>query len=171
MRKRTRGRYGFAVWPEPVQRVADFLYAAGVEAVLEEFPGGTPTAEDAAEAAGADISQIVKSLVFDCDGVPVVVMVPGDRRADREKVAAAVGLAKARVASPEQVLAATGFEPGAVAPFPLPRVAHVLLDRGLLAHEHVWIGAGSPHHMARIRPADLIQLAKARQTDAVAEGK
>ena len=159
------------MWPEPVQRVADFLRAAGTEATLEEFPGGTPTAEDAAEAAGADISQIVKSLVFDCGGVPVVVMVPGDRRADREKVAAAVGVPKARVATPEQVLAATGFEPGAVAPFPLPRVEHVLIDRTLLAHEHVWIGAGSPNHMARIRPADLAQLAKARQTDAVAEAK
>lgn len=171
MCKRTRGLYGFGVWPEPVQRVADFLLAAGVEATLEEFSGGTPTAQDAAEAAGADLAQIVKSMVFDCDGVAVVVMVPGDRRADKEKIAAAVGRTSARVATPEEVVAATGFEPGAVAPFPLPRVRHVFIDQTLLTHEQVWIGAGSPNHLARLRPADLAHLAKARQMDAVVGAK
>ena len=159
------------MWPEPVQRVADFLLAAGAEARLEEFAGGTPTAEDAAEAAGADLAQIVKSMVFDCDGVPVVVLVPGDRRADAKKVAAAVGKARARIAKPDQVVRATGFEPGAVAPFPLPAIDHVLIDQTLLAHEYVWIGAGSPNHLARLRPTDLAQLAKARQMDAVVESK
>jgi prolyl-tRNA editing enzyme YbaK/EbsC (Cys-tRNA(Pro) deacylase) len=154
-----------------VQRVADFLLAAGVDATLEEFSAGTPTAEDAAEAAGADLAQIVKSMVFVCDGAPVVALVPGDRRADREKIAAAVGGTRARVATPEEVLEATGFEAGAVAPFPLPSVRHVFIDQTLLAHEHVWIGAGSPNHLARLRPADLAQLAKARQMDAVVEAK
>lgn len=154
-----------------MQRVANYLLAAGVEARLEVFPDGTPTAEEAAKAAGADLGQIVKSLVFDCEGVPVVVLIPGDRRADEEKVAAAVGRAWARVAGPEQVVALTGFEPGSVAPFPLSQVQHVLIDRTLLAHEQVWIGAGSPNHLACLRPTDLAELARARQMDAVVEAK
>jgi prolyl-tRNA editing enzyme YbaK/EbsC (Cys-tRNA(Pro) deacylase) len=157
------------VWPEPVQRVADFLAAAHADARLEEFPEGTPTAEAAAKAAGAEIGQIVKSLVFDCDGDAVLVMVPGDRRADAAKIASAVGRPRARVANAEQVVAATGFAPGAVAPFPLRNVAHVLIDRTLFQHEHVWIGAGSPNHMAQIRPLDLAELARARQMDAVSD--
>ena len=48
-----------------------------VEARIEEFGEGTPTAADAANAAGAPIDQIVKSLVFACDGRAIVVMVPG----------------------------------------------------------------------------------------------
>jgi prolyl-tRNA editing enzyme YbaK/EbsC (Cys-tRNA(Pro) deacylase) len=154
-------------WPEPVERVAAFLREAGAEARLEEFPEGTPTARDAARAVGCELSQIVKSLVFDCEGKPVVVLVPGDRRADPGKVAAAAACAKARVAQPALVAEATGFEPGAVAPFPLPAVEQVLIDRTLLAHDLVWIGAGSSRHMAGLAPAELVRLSRARPMDAV----
>jgi Cys-tRNA(Pro) deacylase len=154
-------------WPEPVQRVADFLRDAQAQARLEQFGQPTPTAEAAAKAAGVDPSQIVKSLVFVCDGRPVVAMIPGDRRADRDKIARAVGAGTARVAKPEEVLAATGFAPGGVAPFPLPEATAVLLDRSLLVHDAVWVGAGSENHMARLVPAELLRLTRARQMDAV----
>jgi Cys-tRNA(Pro) deacylase len=154
-------------WPEPVRRVADFLRDAQAQARLEEFSEPTPTAEAAAKAAGVDSAQIVKSLVFVCDGRPVVAMIPGDRRADREKIARAVGAGKARVAKPDEVVAATGFAPGGVAPFPLPEATAVLLDRSLLVHEAVWVGAGSENHMARLVPAELLRLTRARQMDAV----
>jgi prolyl-tRNA editing enzyme YbaK/EbsC (Cys-tRNA(Pro) deacylase) len=154
-------------WPEPVERVAAFLREAGAEARLEEFPEGTPTAGDAARAVGCELSQIVKSLVFDCEGRPVVVLVPGDRRADPAKVAAAASCAKARVAPAALVEEATGFAPGAVAPFPLRAVEQVLIDRKLLAHDLVWIGAGSSRHMAGLAPAELVRLARAQPMDAV----
>jgi prolyl-tRNA editing enzyme YbaK/EbsC (Cys-tRNA(Pro) deacylase) len=157
-------------WPEPVERVSAHLRAAGVEARVEEFTAGTPTAEDAARAIGCELGQIVKSLLFDCDGRAVLVLVPGDRRADEAKVAAAAGAASARVASREQVLAATGFEVGAVAPFPLLAVDLVLLDRVLLAQQLVWVGAGSPSHMAGLVPSDLARLARAQGTDLTREG-
>ena len=158
------------VWPEPVERVAAYLRQAGAEARLEELSEPTPTATDAARAIGCELSQIVKSLVFDCDGQAVVVLVPGDRRADGAKVAAAMQAARARVAGPEQVEAATGFVPGAVAPFPLPRVNSVLMERTLLRHDVVWIGAGSRRHMACLAPTELARLARARSMDAVEAG-
>jgi prolyl-tRNA editing enzyme YbaK/EbsC (Cys-tRNA(Pro) deacylase) len=154
-------------WPEAVERVSGFLRQMGAEARIEEFRTGTPTAVDAARAAGCKLGQIVKSLVFDCDGRWVVVLVPGDRRADRRKIAAAAGAAKAKIASPEQVERATGFVAGAVAPFPLPRIDQVFIDHGLLAHKRVWVGAGSPSHMAVLSPADLVRFARARPMDAV----
>jgi Cys-tRNA(Pro) deacylase len=156
-------------WPEAVERVAAALRKGGVEARIEEFGAGTPTAEDAARAVGCKLGQIVKSLVFDCDGRPFVVLVPGDRRADARKVARAAGCRRAKVARPDEVRAATGFAPGAVAPFPLPKVDRVLVDRQLLAHERVWIGAGSPRHLATLAPADLVRLAKAEPMDAVSD--
>ena len=154
-------------WPEDVERVAAFLREGGVEARVEEFRDGTPTAEDAARAAGCELAQIVKSLVFDCDGRALVVLVPGDRRADRRRIASAAGCENARIAGPEQVLEATGFAPGAVAPFPLPRVDRVFADRSLLQHAIVWIGAGSTRHMAALAPPDLVRLARAEPMDAV----
>src|SRR5262245_50433814 len=104
-------------WPEPVQRVSAVLRAAAVDARLEEFGEGTPTARGAAEAIGCDLEQIVKSLVFVCDGAYVLALVPGDQRADEGAVAAAVGAREVRIASADEVRRATGFEPGAVSPF------------------------------------------------------
>jgi prolyl-tRNA editing enzyme YbaK/EbsC (Cys-tRNA(Pro) deacylase) len=147
--------------------VADVLRQSAAEGRIEEFPQGTPTAVDAARAVGCKLGQIVKSLVFACDGRFVVVLTPGDRRADAAKVAEAAGCATARVATPDEVREATGFAAGAVAPFPLPKVSRVFVDRGLLAHKRLWIGAGSPNHMAAISAADLVRLARAQAMDAV----
>jgi prolyl-tRNA editing enzyme YbaK/EbsC (Cys-tRNA(Pro) deacylase) len=156
-------------WPEPVERVAEFLRRAAVESRVEEFPAGTKTAEDAARAVGCDVDQIVKSLIFVCDGRPVLLMIGGDRRADRAKVEAAVPCEKAKIAGPDEVRSATGFEPGAVAPFPLPGIETILVDQELLVHEVVWTGAGSHQHVLAIAPADLVRLTRARSIDAVAE--
>jgi prolyl-tRNA editing enzyme YbaK/EbsC (Cys-tRNA(Pro) deacylase) len=152
-------------WPEPVARVAEVLQRAGIDARVEEFPEGTPTASAAAEAVGSSRAQIVKSLVFICDGRPTLALVPGDRRADETKVAAAAGARYARVARPDEVVAATGFEPGGVAPFPAPGISQVLMAGELLAHDRVWIGAGSERHMAGLSPEDLAQLTQARTAE------
>ena len=152
-------------WPEPVARVAEVLKRSGVDARVEEFPEGTPTAGAAAKAVGSSRAQIVKSLVFICDGRPTLALVAGDRRADETKVAAAAGARAARVARPEEVVAATGFEPGGVAPFPAPGISQVLMARELLVHDRVWIGAGSEQHMAGLAPLDLARLAQARTAD------
>lgn len=156
-----------AVWPEPVERVSSFLRDAGAEARIEEFAEGTPTAADAAAAVGCGLDQIVKSLVLVCGDRPVVALVPGDRRGDPEKVARAAGSESARVASAQEVEQATGFAPGAVAPFPLPQVDTVLLERTLLRHPLVWVGAGSSSHLVGLPPAELGRLARARPTDIV----
>ena len=156
-------------WPEPVERVVRRLREANVEARVEEFPTGTPTASDAARATGAKLEQIVKSLVFLCDGRTVLVMVPGDRRADSAKIARAVGCERVKVAGPEDVARATGFSAGGVAPFPLQSIDLVLMERTLLTHEIVWIGAGTSRHMAALAPSDLVRLSRARPVDAVAD--
>ena len=154
-------------WPEPVERVAAVLRERAIDARLEEFPEGTPTAGAAARAVGCERAQIVKSIVFVSDGLPVLALVPGDRRADAAKVAAAAGARYARMAKPEEVVGATGFEPGAVAPFPAPNVSRVLLDRELMRHELVWVGAGSDRHMAGLSPLDLARLTQAEPADLV----
>lgn len=154
-------------WPEPVERVAAFLREAAAEARLEEFPEGTPTAEDAARAVGCRLAQIVKSVVLAAGDLYVVALVPGHRRADPAKVARVVGAARVRVARADEVEAATGYAPGAVAPFALPHVARVLVERTLLAERVVWVGAGSPRHLAAFAPAELARVARAEPADVV----
>jgi prolyl-tRNA editing enzyme YbaK/EbsC (Cys-tRNA(Pro) deacylase) len=157
------------VWPSSVERVADFLRAAGAEARLEELSGDTGTAVEAANAAGCELSQIVKSLVLLCDGDPVLALVPGDRRLDVEKARRAAAAATARLATADEVKQLTGFAPGSVAPFPLPAVPRVLIERTLLAHPAVWAGGGSSKHMVRLQPAELVRLTRATPMDVIEE--
>ena len=157
-------------WPEPVERVAAVLRTSAVDARIEEFAGGTPTAREAARAAGCELSQIVKSLVLVCDGAYVLALVPGDRRADETAVAAAVPAEHVRIARPEEVVHATGFEPGGVAPFPQRAIAQTLIDPSLLRHGVVWVGAGSPAHMAALQPAELQRITRARSVELVGHG-
>lgn len=156
-------------WPEAVRRVAGVLTESRVEARIEEFEEGTPTAADAARATGAPVDQIVKTLVFSCDGRAIVVLVPGDTRADTVKVAAAAGGERVKAVRADAVEQLTGFPAGGVAPFPLPGIETVLIERSLLAHEVVWIGAGSSRHMAALAPSDLARLSRARPVDAIVE--
>jgi prolyl-tRNA editing enzyme YbaK/EbsC (Cys-tRNA(Pro) deacylase) len=152
-------------WPEPVERVSAFLRAAAVDARIEEFTEGTLTARDAAQAVGCDLAQIVKSIVLVCDGAYVLALVPGDRRADEDAVRTAVGAEQVRVAKPDEVVHATGFEPGAVAPFPQRAITQTLMDRSFFGHEEVWIGAGTSSHMAALRPAELLKLSGAKSVE------
>ena len=156
-------------WPEPVERVSSFLRESGAEARIHEFPEGTPTAADAAAAVGCGIERIVKSLVLVCDGRPVVALVPGDRRGDTDKIGRAVGASSVRVAKAHEVEDATGFAPGAVAPFPLPRIQNVLMERELFRHPIVWAGAGSPSHIVGMAPGELARVAEARPMDVVTD--
>ena len=108
-----------------MERVAAVVRERGADVRLEEFSRGHADRRGGArDAVGCEPSQIVKSIVFVCDGAPVLALVPGDRRADPAKVAAAADAGYARIARPDEVRRRRpGFEPGAVAPFPAPNVA------------------------------------------------
>ena len=156
-------------WPEPVRRVAGVLHDSRVEARIEEFGEGTPTAEDAANAAGSPVEQIVETLVFSCDGRAIVVMVPAKSARTPRRSPPLAGGERVKSVRPDAVEGVTGFPPGGVAPFPLPGIETVLIDRALLAHEVVWVGAGSHRHMAALAPTDLVRLARARAADVTVE--
>jgi Cys-tRNA(Pro) deacylase len=156
-------------WPPEVERVARTLREARVESRIEAMEEQTATAADAATAVGCGLAQIVKSLLFSCDGRWVLAMVPGDRRADRAKIAAAAGAEKASTAGPGDVSRITGYPPGGVAPFPLPGVHAVLIEQTLLTQDVVWIGAGSSRHLAALAPRDLVRVSRARTVDLVSE--
>ena len=157
-------------WPEQVERVAAYLRDAAAEARIEEFAAETASAEEAAAAIGTELERIVKTLVFDCDGRTVVALVPGDRRADRAKVAAAAGSNRAQIVAAADVQRLTGFSPGGVSPFGLAAAHRALLDRRLLVHERVWVGAGSTRHLAGLPPQELLRVARAQAVDVSEDG-
>lgn len=132
---------------------------------IRTFPAGTKTAVDAARAVGCEVSQILKSLVFEVDGEPVLALVPGDRRLDVARLAGAAGGRRARRASLNRVKEATGFAAGGTPPFGHTRPLRVFADRALRRHDLVWAAAGTPTTVFPVALADLDRIAQPRWFD------
>jgi len=136
--------------------VAEDRYGLTVEPV--EFPeAGTPTAEDAADAVGCEVGQIVKSLVFDVAGEPVLCLTSGEERVDESAIAAWAGVDAGSVsmASPDLVREATGWAIGGVPPICHEEALPTLFDPALLEYGTVWAAAGTPTSVWEIDPERL----------------
>lgn len=148
--------------------VERFLRAAqrhGLSPAVRTFPEGTKTAEAAARAVGCHVAQIVKSLVFVADGQPLIALTSGANRADADRLAAAVGAAQVRRATPEEAREATGFGIGGTPPFGHPNPLRTLLDRDLLAHDWLWAAAGTPDAVFPTTPDELLRATGAQVED------
>src|SRR6187551_1940770 len=90
--------------------VQDALAAAGASdtARVIVLDDAVHTAAAAAAALGVEAGQIANSLIFDADGEPLLVLTSGAHRVDTAKVAAGIGVAKLRRATPEFVREHTG---------------------------------------------------------------
>ena len=126
-----------------------------------EHPEGTRTAEEAAAAVGAPVAAIVKSLVFLVDDEPVMVLIGGDRRLDEGLLGDAAAGSSVGRADADLVRRATGYPIGGVPPFGHRSPIRTFVDRDLLAQPAVWAAAGTPRHVFRISPADLVRLSDA----------
>lgn len=146
-------------------RFAEALADLGLEPAVRTFPDGTRTAADAAAAIGCELSQIVKSLIFAADGVPVLVLMDGASRVDVEAVRRELGADAVTRADAALVRETTGYAIGGVPPFGHRTRTRVLADRGLLAHDVVWAAAGTPHTVFPMDPSDLVGHAGATLTD------
>lgn len=152
-------------------RFAAALASLGLDDVeVRAFPDGTRTAADAAAAVGCELSQIVKSLVFEADGEPVLVLVDGATRVDLARVRDVLGAARVDRARADAVRDATGYAIGGVPPFGHATTLRVLADRGLLAHPTVWAAAGTPHTVFPLEPGTLVAHAGGTLAD-VGEGR
>jgi prolyl-tRNA editing enzyme YbaK/EbsC (Cys-tRNA(Pro) deacylase) len=139
----------------------------GVDIDVRTFPDGTRTAQDAAAAVGCPVAAIVKSLVFQVDGEPVLALTSGVHRVDEARLAEVLGAREVRKASADEARDATGYAIGGTPPFAHTGsgVRTVLCDPGLLEHEVVWAAAGSPTSVFPIAPAALVAACGARVVD------
>lgn len=139
-------------------RVAAALRAAGLESVPVEAKGEIRTAEAAAADAGVTVDQIVKSILFQgSSGRLFLFLTAGGNRVDLEKAADLAGEALSR-AEVEVVRAVTGFAIGGVAPLGHLTPSPSFLDPRLLDFAEVWAAAGTPRHMFRVAPQDLVRV-------------
>jgi prolyl-tRNA editing enzyme YbaK/EbsC (Cys-tRNA(Pro) deacylase) len=151
--------------PRAAGAVMEAARSLGLDLQVREFPEGTRTAQDAANAIGCAVDQIVKSLVFIAGTDPVLVLTSGGNRVDVVKVGTETGSAGVRKADAEEVRAATGYAIGGTPPFGHARDLLVLVDRHLTDFDVVWAAAGTPRHVFPIAPADLVRVTGGRVAD------
>lgn len=149
-----------------VERVQAALHEHGVRGEILEFPQGTRTAQEAADAIGTEVGQIVKSLVFVAGDEPVLILVSGAHLADTEKLGRLFGTTVKR-ADAETVRQATGFAIGGVAPVGHIAPLTTLIDENLLRYELVYAAAGTPFAVFPIASADLVRVTGGRVADVV----
>lgn len=138
-------------------RVAAALQAAGLDSVPVEAKGEIRTAEAAAADAGVAVDQIVKSILFQgASGRLFLFLTAGGNRVDLDKAARLAGEALSR-AEVEVVRQITGFAIGGVAPLGHLTPSPTFLDPRLLDFAEVWAAAGTPRHMFRVVPQDLVR--------------
>ena len=148
------------------QRVIDAAARKGVTLDIHVFAETTHTAADAAAAVGAELGQIVKSLVFvapDEDGVlePILCLVSGPNRVDLARLAAVIGSQEIRRASAREANELTGFVIGGIPPIGHSRPIRVIMDPDLGRFRTVWAAAGIDNAVFPVPPATLRTLANA----------
>jgi prolyl-tRNA editing enzyme YbaK/EbsC (Cys-tRNA(Pro) deacylase) len=142
---------------ESVERVRATLITAGHADTISEFPDGTRTSQDAANAVGCTVAQIAKSIVLRSGDQVVLVVASGPNRVDFGKIAAAVG-APVKSADGRWVRDVTGFAIGGVPPVAHTGAVRIFLDADLMALDPVWAAAGTPRHVFRTSAKELARM-------------
>lgn len=149
-----------------IARVEAAAARSGLKISVKRMGKSTRTAEEAANECGCDVSQIIKSLIFqgsDSNRL-YLFLVPGDRQLNLSEAAHLTG-EKLERADPRHIRNETGFAIGGVSPIgydvPLPTYA----EKSLLDHQTVWAAAGAHDAVFEAEPEQLLRAANAIQAN------
>jgi Cys-tRNA(Pro) deacylase len=122
-----------------------------------------PTVPSAAQAIGVAERQILKTLLFCAmDDRCVIAIACGTNKVDRQRLADVSGVANLRVASPDQVLAVTGYPAGGVAPVGLVADIPVVVDEAVTKLSVAFGGGGHKSLLLQIDPAQIVRVNSAK---------
>ncbi len=148
-----------------IRRVIDAAARKGITLEVRVFDESTHTAAEAAAAVGAELGQIVKSLVFVASGddglEPVIALVSGPNRVDLARLAAVTGGREIRRATAREANELTGFVIGGIPPIGHLVPVRVVMDPDLGRYQVVWAAAGLPTAVFPVPPGTLRILANA----------
>jgi prolyl-tRNA editing enzyme YbaK/EbsC (Cys-tRNA(Pro) deacylase) len=145
---------------QPVQAaLAEF----GLDLVVMEFPESTRTAQEAAEAVGCQVGQIVKSLIFQRQpsGQAILIAASGSNRVNEKQIKVLLGEKIVR-ADAEFVRQVSGYPIGGVPPLAHDQKIETIIDQDLLQYEQVWAAAGTPNAVFRLSPQQLVRITNGR---------
>ena len=140
-----------------IDDVKQFLSERGIE--VREFQEPTPTSEAAARAVGCSVAEIAKSILFIIGAHPVVVVTSGDMKVKTSRLKQAAQLTgRARLPEAHEVQHHTGYAPGGVCPFLLPKDLRVMVDASMRRFPRVYAAAGNDHSAVPVTVDQLLEI-------------
>jgi Cys-tRNA(Pro) deacylase len=123
-----------------------------------QHPGPVHSLAQAAAERGQQPEQVVRSILFRLAADDfLMVLVAGPRQIDWKALRRTLNQSRLTMAKPEEVLAITGYEVGAVSPFGLPRPIRTLVDESVLVQAEISLGSGVRSTTVILKTADLMQ--------------
>ena len=128
------------------QKIQNLLNSLGYDYTVIEHAESTRTAQEAADRAGCELGQIVKSLIFrgKTSGKPILVLTSGSNRVDEKRISGYAGETISR-ADADFVRTVTGFAIGGVPPIGHAEKMETYLDEDFLSYQTIWAAAGTPN--------------------------
>lgn len=138
------------------QSVQDALAKKGLPLKVVEFPASTRTAQDAANAIGCQVAQIVKSLIFRTQQTkrPILVLASGINRVNEKTIENHVG-EKIEKADADFARLTTGFAIGGIPPVGHTQTIETFIDEDLLTLDELWAAAGTPNAVFGLKANEL----------------
>ena len=144
--------------------VQEYLAKFDLNLEVLEMPSTTRTAEEAANAIGCEVAQIVKSLIFKNEESPILFLVSGINQLDVNKFQE-LNFIKLEKANADYVKEITGFSIGGVPPVAHKTKMNTFIDKDLLNYEIIWAAAGMPNSVFKIYSKDLEKITNGKIID------
>lgn len=119
---------------------------------LKEVP---KTAQDVERIYGCSLHQVLKTIVFVGEKAPVIVVLPGDKKVNINKLKEITKQDPIKVAKPEEVVGITGFSIGGVSPFVQNLDIKKIIDASVFKIKVVNIGSGKADIGIELNSIDL----------------
>jgi prolyl-tRNA editing enzyme YbaK/EbsC (Cys-tRNA(Pro) deacylase) len=150
-----------------VLELKTFMQEQGISGEILHLDVPTPTVESAAQAVGAKVEQIIKSILFVIDDHPVLAIACGTSSINRRAIAELykVGKKRIKLASPETVLELSGYEVGAMPPFGHRQPLTTLIDNRVLELPEAYAGGGAENALIRLNPQEIQRVTGAKALD------
>ena len=137
-----------------IVKVREYFKNLNMEDRVLEFEVSSATVELAAEALHCEPCRIAKSLSFNVNDEPVLVIAAGDAKIDNAKYKAFFPK-KAKMLSPDEVVEKIGHAVGGVCPFGINEGVKVYLDKSLQRFETVFPACGSSNSAIELTIPEL----------------
>ena len=145
------------------QKFQDLLNSLGYGYTVVEHVESTRTAQEAADRAGCELGQIVKSLIFKGkeSGKPILVLTSGANRVDEKRIREYAGESIGK-ADADFVRAVTGYAIGGVGPIGHQQPMETYIDEDFLQYQTIWSAAGTPNAIFELKTDDLQKMTSGR---------